>query len=340
MADRAPTQHKQTGHDGNSHWSEVDEKGSSLGLSLLLLVYKYLGRPVFTVIILFVITYFYCFAGEQRRAAQQFQQQVARVRQQRQQALWKPQPLRQFLNFGLSALDKISAWTGDITQHDIHFSQFDEMKAAVDSGRGGVILISHHGNMEILRAIGKHLPNLRINAVVHTRNAARFNELLQKVAPDSGLNLFEVTSFGPDTAIRMLDKIAAGEFIVIVADRTSVQHRDRSISARFLERDAWLPEGPFVLASILKSPVYFMSCLRTGKQAGRPQFEADFRLYTNKLVLNRKDRQMSIGQAAQDYADWLEQLVLRYPDQWFNFFDFWRQPTAVANKQSPPSDHS
>ena len=308
-------------NETDQHWSEVQEKGTPLGLTFLLYTYKYLGRPVFTLVVSFIIGYFYLFAATQRQAARDFQEQAAHLRRKRGMTEWKPRPFRQFLNFGLSALDKISAWTGDIREKDIDFANFEVMKRAVDSGKGGVILISHHGNMEICRAIGKEIPNLRINAVVHTRNAAKFNDLMKKVAPDSGLNLFEVTSFGPDTAIRMMDKIQQGEFIVIVADRTSVQHRERSIDIEFMERTAWLPEGPFVLASILRCPVHFMSCVRTGKR-----FAADFTPYQERLILDRKNRQQAIRSAAQDYANWLETQALRQPDQWFNFFDFWKKP--------------
>ncbi|WP_369856201.1 lipid A biosynthesis acyltransferase [Candidatus Thalassolituus haligoni] len=312
----------------SQHWSDVTEKGSSLGMILLLWFYRYLGRPAFSVVAFFVIGWFYLSARVQRQAAQDFQQRVAQHRLRLGMPEWQPRSFRQFLAFGFSALDKISAWAGDIHVNDVDFRNFQTMQQAVGSGQGGVILISHHGNMEICRAIGQQIPTLKINAVVHTRNAVKFNQLLQKVAPDAGLNLIEVTSFGPETAVMMLDKIERGEFIVIVADRTSVQYRERSLTADFLGVPAYLPEGPFILASILKCPVYFMACLRGDDN----RFLVDFTPYTKRLLLDRKHRQQALANAAQDYAHWLEGLVLQFPTQWFNFFDFWEKPRPSRDK--------
>ena len=300
------------------HWSKVSERGSSLGISLLYLIYNIFGKPTFYLILIPVLLYFYLTGKEQRLAVIKFQQQVSQQRKVRALNNPKLYPFFQYLEFGRSALDKITAWMGKISLEDISFNKKSQMLEIVAEQKGGIILTSHLGNMEVCRALSKEIPQLKVNALVHTQNAVKFNQFLQSISPTSGINLIEVSELGPETAMKLLDKIEQGEYIAIVGDRTSIAQHGRIVEAEFLSETAYFPEGPFILAAILKSPVYFMSCVRDSKG-----FSVDFIPYKDKLILKRNQRQESLKKAVQDYADWLSALALKAPYQWFNFFDIW-----------------
>jgi predicted LPLAT superfamily acyltransferase len=72
------------------------------------------------------------------------------------------------------------------------------MLEIVAKQRGGVILTSHLGNMEVCRALSEGILNLKVNALVHTKNTIKFNQLLQLISPTSGINLIEVSELGPE----------------------------------------------------------------------------------------------------------------------------------------------
>jgi len=304
----------------NLHWSKINERGSSIGMSLLLIIYTIFGKPLFYIILLPVLLYFYLTGKQQRAAVKKFQYRVQQVNSSASNITPKLYPFMQYFEFGRSALDKVTAWMGKISIEDITFNDKPQMLKIVAEQKGGIILTSHLGNMEVCRALSEEVPQLKVNALVHTQNAVKFNQLLQSISPTSGINLIEVNELGPDTAMKLFDKIEQGEYIAIVGDRTSISLHNRIVEADFLGETAYFPEGPFILASILKGPVYFMSCVRSGKG-----FSVDFIPYKDKLILKRNHRQESLKIAVQDYANWLSSLALKAPYQWFNFFDIWQK---------------
>lgn len=107
----------------------------------------------------------------------------------------------------------------------------------------------------------------------------------------------------------------------MVGDRTSVAHAGRSISCEFLGHPAQFAEGPFILASLLDCPVYFLFCL---KKAGR--YEVYLEKVADKLELPRATRKEDLERVIRRYAALLEEQCLAFPYQWYNFFDFWQEP--------------
>ena len=91
--------------------------------------------------------YFYLTGKEQRLAVIKFQQQVSQQRKVRALNNPKLYPFFQYLEFGRSALDKITAWMGKISLEDISFNKKSQMLEIVAEQKGGIILTSHLGNM-------------------------------------------------------------------------------------------------------------------------------------------------------------------------------------------------
>ncbi|TOM86367.1 hypothetical protein CGH67_30025, partial [Vibrio parahaemolyticus] len=71
--------------------------------------------------------------------------------------------------------------------------------------------------------------HVKINALVFTQHAEQFNAVMKAVNPNSELNLIQVSSMGPDTAILLQQKIEQGEWVVIVGDRTSTSKENRVV---------------------------------------------------------------------------------------------------------------
>lgn len=210
----------------------------------------------------------------------------------------------------------------------------------LDSGQGILILGSHLGDLEVCRALGELSFDVKINALVFTRHAARFNQVMQEINPRSNVNLIQVDSLGPDTAIMLKQKLDDGEWVAIVGDRTPISHhRDGNGEQRltwthFLGQSAPFPQGPFILAHVLRCPVYLMFGL---KPSG--QFRIHFEPFANPLSLPRADRQQALQEAVERYAQRLEHYCLTSPLDWFNFYDFWRldEPQQAKQKIKEPT---
>jgi predicted LPLAT superfamily acyltransferase len=90
----------------------------------------------------------------------------------------------------------------------------------------------------------------------------------------------------------------------------------------FLGKQAYLPTGPMRAAAILRCPVFFMVGLYRGKNNYHVAFEkvADF------SAVGVGGREPAVRAAIDRYAAVLEQYCQSDPYNWFNFFDFWRDP--------------
>ena len=304
-----------------THWSRTPERGSLLGMQIMLASYRLLGRRGFSLLLYPVIGYFWLTGRAQREASRAY---LARLETfaNAQGVVLPAEPrssFRHFLRFGEAALDKLAGWRGDITEQEVELVGAEHYQAAINSGKGVLLLGSHLGDLELCRALGSRKQGLRINALVFTRHAARFNALLKQINPDSHLNLIQVQELGADTAILLKEKLERGEWVVIVGDRTSVTREKRVIWADFLGAPAPFPLGPFVLSSVLGCPVYLMFGL---KEQGR--FRVHFEPFADGQPLPRQGRQQILASRVQAYADRLQHHCLRAPLDWFNFFDFWQ----------------
>lgn len=313
---RKPTQ--------DDHWSSHAERGTILGMQLLLWVYSTFGRGVFSLLLKPVMAYYYLRGGPVKQASDDFIQQVnayARVK-----SIILPEklsPYRHLVSFGETMLDKLAAWRGDFSEKNLTVHGIEHYEALFKREKGIVMLGSHLGNLELCRALSRRHKDLKINALVFTEHAERFNAVMKTVNPQSEVNVIQVSKMGPDTAILLQQKIDAGEWIVIVGDRTSVTKEDRVIWADFLGKPAPFPQGPFMLASILKQPVYLMFGLRDDSQK-EPRFDVYFEPFSEQIILPRGQREEALQKVVQNYAQRLEHFTLKAPSQWYNFFYFWQ----------------
>ncbi len=306
------------------HWSSHAERGTILGIQFLLWIYSTFGRKVFSLLLKPVMAYYYLRGGSVKDASDDFIQQVnayARIK-----GIQLPEKLttyRHLVSFGETMLDKLAAWRGDFSDKNLTVHGIEHYETLAQREKGIVLLGSHLGNLELCRALSRRHTHLKINALVFTEHAERFNTVMKTVNPQSEVNVIQVSKIGPDTAILLQQKIDDGEWIVIVGDRTSVTKENRVIWADFLGKPAPFPQGPFMLASILKQPVYLMFGLRDDTQKD-PLFDVYLEPFSEQIILPRGKREEALQEVVQNYAQRLEHFTLKAPSQWYNFFNFWQ----------------
>ncbi len=309
------------------HWARQQEVKGLWGMRLMLLVWRLLGRKAFTLLLYPVVGVYWLTAATARRASQQW---ITRAREQlaaRQMPI--PPTLtsyRHFLRFGEAMLDKIVSWRGELQfGRDVVFAAGAEEMLNISDPRGKLLLASHLGDVEACRALAQLQGSKTINALVFSENAQRFKQIMAEMAPQAGLNLMPVTDIGPETAMLLQEKLDRGEWIAIVGDRIAVNPQRggewRVCWSRFMGQDAPFPQGPFILAAILRCPVNLIFALRQ-----QDKLRIYCEPFADPLLLPRADRQQALQQCIDRYAERLEHYALQSPLDWFNFFDFWRLP--------------
>ncbi len=302
-----------------SKWATLDERGMAWGLKFLATTYKLLGYRICWVVMQPILLYFFLTGSVQRRASKRYWEKIYALEGRPERPgllqLW-----RHTRSFGEMALDKFAAWMGDVTLDDLVIPDEEEFDRVLERDKGILVFASHLGNIEICRALSQKRNNVKITVFAHTKHARRFNELLSEYNPEAALDVVEVEEMGPATAVELQDRIDRGEWVVIAGDRTPVEGEKRLSVIPFLGKGAPFSQGPMIMASLLKCPVYSMICVKDQKR-----FQVLFEKVSDQIVLPRKTRVDALDTEIEKYAAILERVSQKYPLQWYNFFDFWAE---------------
>ena len=317
-------------------WARLGERGSELGILILFFTYRLLGRSVVRALLYPIVLYFFATGTAARAASRAYLQRLHAYAPDNAALPHAPtwrDSLHHMLVFAESSLDKMAAWFGRLDYSKVDFPNRAEILAQLDSGKGAMLIGAHLGSWEILRALAASTRECTVNAVVFTNHSRRYNHMLARANDRFALNLIQIATMGPETAISLHEKIERGELIVITGDRTPPSGNGRVVEATFLGHAAQFAQGPFLLAASLGCPVYLFFCLRE---------DAGYRIYLEKfsdrIELPRRDREQALRGCVQRYAQRLESYCVRAPFQWFNFYDFWQSASASdpLNQEKQP----
>ncbi|MCM1321301.1 MAG: hypothetical protein NC041_00805 [Bacteroides sp.] len=320
---------------GEKHWSERRELVTGYTCyKIVLLIFRTLPPTLMRILALPVSFFYFLFAGKARAASKKFLRRV------------KPQcdapkkiflnPLKHFAAFSLTIVEKIQGWGGKIQFENIHFQRddIDNLVYELENGRGALLICSHLGNAELLRALASYdrtgvSRSVPVISIVDFSCNAYFNRMLRELNPDSMMHIISADDVGPETIIQLQEQIAGGGLVVIAGDRTSANTRDRYLTIPFLGFDAPFAYGPYLLASLLNASVYFVFALRTKDAGIFPEY--DMHVHKNQISFDcqRKERETRIRSTAENFVHYLEYYSRKYPCQWYNFFDFWAFPETL-----------
>ena len=307
------------------HWADLGETTFVGGTWFLYAVYRLFGRLPFRLCLYPVVLFWWLGSGTARRASMDYLQRLHAA-----EGLFARRPgmresLRHFFLFGETLLDKMLAIGARYPRERLSFEGHEPMLEASRAGQGGIIVTAHMGCLELMQMSARWREGLRVTILVHTAHAQQFNRILARLNPTATVRLLQVTEFSPAMAMTLADRVAAGEFIAIAADRVPVTG-DRTCRADFLGTPADFPAGPWLIASLLRCPVWALSCLHAGTG-----YAARIEPLFARVELPRSDRQAALDACAARFSGWLVGCLRQSPFDWFNYFDFWTPHADARN---------
>lgn len=313
----------------NLHWDEEKEIiKSNTPLVFLLRVMKMTPKIFIHFIVFPVSFFFYVFSKRARDFSILYQKQLKEFTNG--ELPKKISAYKQIFAFSLCVVEKMEGWLGrfdydKLIKHDDDLSVILEQLA---NGKGAFIIGSHLGNMELLRSISslntlgveKHVD---VTAVMEMDATSQFNSVLKTVNPNVQMNLINAKEIGPETMCILEDRINEGGLVFVAADRTSTTARTRVIRNKFLGKEAEFPYGVFMMAALLKVPVYYIFGMRDKTVTLFPKHHIYVEKSTVDLECARNEREQRINDLCMEYVGKLEKYVKLYPYQWYNFHNFW-----------------
>ncbi len=308
-------------------WLGTAERGTLLGIRVVFWMATVLGRAPTRVLVRLIALYYTLFDRPARTASRAWFRVV-----HGEEPTWGA-VYRHILRFSQVTLDRIFLLRGRTSGFTVTRTGHHHLTEAIARGRGAVLLGAHLGSFEAMRA-GADQDGVPLNILGHFKNARMINALFEQLDPGKAARVIHIEAGSVEFIFKVQERIDAGELVAVLGDRTGLN--EKTVTVQFFGRPARFPVGPFMLAAVLKCPVF----LTFGLYHEPNRYDLSCEPFADVVVLPRKQRQAHLEELVQRFATRLEDLCRRAPDNWFNFYDFWRDASPVVGVAPllPPRD--
>jgi len=299
----------ETKRSEEDRWAGLPERGTSASLEAIAWIAVRFGRAVARLLLLPIALYFLITARSARSASYEF------LKRARGGSVHWWDVLRHFYYFASTILDRLYLLRGEFERFRVTIHGKEVLHRHMETGKGAILLGSHLGSFEVLRALGvmqRSFPLKVLMDTAHNENITRFFDALNPsiagtvIPPDR-----------PDTLIKVRESLDANYFIGMLGDR--VFGADKTTRCEFLGAPATLPAGPILLATMMHCPIV----LFFGLYRGGNRYDIHFEHFADEIVSNREHRAGEIQSWMQRYVTRLEHYARLAPYNWFNFYSFW-----------------
>ncbi len=298
-----------------SSW-EGKTRGGVLGYKIFVWTLKNLGLRFSYFLLSFVVIYFVAASGKAFKAIFNFYHEV--MKYNRVKAFFSI-----YLNyymFGQILLDKIAMLAGFQQKFTFDFEGEEYLRQMQD---GGLLVSAHVGNWEIAGQLLNRLEK-RIHIILFDAEHQQIKGYLSEVLKTRNVNFIVIRDdFSHLLAIKQA--LADKEIIAMHGDRFI--EGNKTIILDFMGKPAAFPIGPVNMAAKFRVPVSFVFAVK--------ETSSHYHFYATPLhqvayTTNLKQRESNLREALNIYSLKFEEILRKYPFQWFNYYDFWNLPDATV----------
>jgi predicted LPLAT superfamily acyltransferase len=290
-------------------WKAQQELGNRRIIRLMAWVALSWGRPFARALLYPICLYYLC-----RRNAAQRALRTYYARTLGRSPGWQDL-FHHYHCFASTILDRLYFLRGHFDQFTITITGAETLNRALTGGRGCLLLGSHLGSFEVVRAVGLAREDIDIKVLMDEENAPLMRAFFREVNPAVADNVLQVGRL--DTMLRVQECLDGGGIIGLMGDR--LISKGQAVNCEFLGATAPFPSGTMRLAHAVRAPVV----LFFGLYRGGNRYQVHLELLSDRVHLSPARREDDIRRWTQRYADRLAHYSRQAPDNWFNFYDFW-----------------
>jgi predicted LPLAT superfamily acyltransferase len=284
-------------------------KGKPLGYRIFVFVLKIGGVLPAYLLLRFVTLYYLLFSYKSTKST--FNYFHKRLNYSVIKSVYKV-----YINYNLlgqTLIDKVVIMSGIPNKFTFNLDGIDNLRHIAALKKGGLLLTAHIGNWETAR----HLLNkidARINVVIFDGEDEGIKDYMESVVGKSVLNLIIIKD-DMSHIFEISNAFLNDELVCMPADR--FLENNKTTTMKFLGADARFPLGPFMLAAKFQVPVSFVY--------GMKESTFHYHFFASEVKeYPDLEQDVVVQQMMTDFVEDMELKVKKYPEQWYNYYDFWQ----------------
>lgn len=281
-------------------------RGTLLGFRIYVFIIRNFGLYTAYFVLLFVAAYFIIFAPESTKSVYFLFHR--RLNYSRISAALNV--YQSYFTFGRIQLDRVAITAGMEEKFSFEFDGKEHIDILLEQKKGGILLTAHIGNFNLAKYFfEKQHSNAVVNLVVTDFEHQQIKNYLESVTGKSRVKMI-VQQEDLSHVFLMNEALKRNELLVFAADRYLKDAK--TYSADFMGKEVRFPQGPFRLATRNEIPVLFVHLMR--------ERNFHYHFYARPY----KPEKNSAKELLNAYLQNLEQMLRKYPDQWYNYYDYWK----------------
>jgi predicted LPLAT superfamily acyltransferase len=284
--------------------------GGRLGQKSLFFMLRFINVFLFYPILFAVVPFYMLFGRKGYRAIMWYFKQCHSL------STWTAfcQTFRNHLIFGQVVLDKFSILAGNKKHYTVEISGKSCFDKLMDKNHGFIVVSSHIGNFEmggLMFAQSKK----QLYALVYDGEAEEMHQTRIQAMKKAGMNIISVNK-DMSHLFTLKQALENGDILTIPCDR--IYGSLKKIKCNFLGRDAYFPLAPFLLAEQMNVPMVALFMMKDSWK----------RYHAYILPVEADLAEVGLAKKAEllacKFVGNCEEIIRKYPQQWFNFYDFWK----------------
>ncbi|MDR0865075.1 MAG: lysophospholipid acyltransferase family protein, partial [Candidatus Symbiothrix sp.] len=286
--------------------------GNLLGQWGLIVLFKFLDIRIVYFLMSLVVPFYMLFAAKRAKAIYHY------FRKQFNCSRWKSliKTYQNHFIFGQVVLDRFAVFAGNKNIFELELIGYEHFERLENGKKGFITASSHIGNFEIggymLRSKKK-----KMNALIYAGETKTVQANRTKILGDNNINLIPVLDdmshlFAVHAALQQ------GEIVSMPCDRNLGSAK--SVTCDFLNGKADFPVGAFALATTFEVEVLAIFIIKKSSKK--------YTAYIKPVKIDDETdgtKREKIERYVRSYVKEVETIVREYPEQWFNYYEFWKE---------------
>ena len=285
---------------------KTEQRGSGWSINLVFTLYKILGYR-FIYILMYPVTFFYfLFAPKVKKSLSDYYNNIE-----------KPFSNKiYFEHLRIFAVCMVDRFITKLTDEEFNFNYESKEKMSALLEEGCIVLHSHYGGWAASANNDTKDINNKVNIVMQEALLDSIKDIENSKELEDNLNIIDLNRGGIAVSIEIANALLNNEIVAIMGDRASNEKGE--VEIEFFGKEASFNKNPFQIAYKTNKPilVYFIvfKSMKT------------YSVEYTKIELDKTvEEKVAVEKAMNIYINMYENTIQNHPNQWFNFYNFWKK---------------